>query len=385
MSTIATDIPTHEELVSRAQALVPVLRERAAEMEETGRIADETIEDLRQAGFFRYNAPKEYGGYAVSGRTRNEILSILAAGDASTAWVIGVYSGGVGNAAHLPERMKAELFANGPDVRIAGSGTPSRDAKKVDGGYRVSGRWFSVSGSAHADWVSLFFAVPGEGDGPDGPGPIAKALVPVSDVTIERTWDAAGMRGTESDTVVAADVFVPDYRVELLAGPPPANPILSIGPCAIPIGIAQGALDRAIEYGERKAVNGTIYQPAATSTSFQNDLAEAALRIDTARLHLLRATTALDEVEAAGEELPLLERARIRGEAGWIVKNITEAIDIIMTAVGSGAFASSSPFERAWRDVSTTSRHGAVSWQVGREVYGKVLLGQDGNISRLPV
>ena len=377
-----SSIPTNAELISRARALKPVLRERAARVEESGTIPLETIVDLQEAGFFRFNSPLERGGYAVNGRTRNELLSILAEGCASTAWVVGVYSGGVAGLAHSSRELQDEVFANGPDVKICGNGTPTKDVEKVDGGYVVSGRWYSVSGSAHADWVALFFALePAPGQQPS----MGKALLPLSDVTIEKTWDATGMRGTESETVVADKVFVPDYRVELLAGPPPANPILAVGPCAIPVGIAQGALERAIEYAAKKPLSGTVYAPAATSTTFQVELADAAMHIQTARLHLLRATELIDAAEAAGEELDLATRAQCRGDAGWIMRNITQAIDIIMTAVGAGAFAESSPFERAWRDISTTARHGAVNYIINREVYGKVLLGQDGNISRLAV
>jgi len=378
------DVPSHDEAVARARALVPVLRQRASAAEAAGVVPDSTIEDLRRAGFFRFNTPQEFGGWGVSGRTRTEVLATLAEGCASTAWIVGVYAGGVAGTAHASDRLKEELFADGPDLRICGSGTPTRDVERVDGGYLVSGRWFSVSGSTHADWAALFLALPGEGDG-DGPGAMAKAMVPIEEVAIERTWDATGMRGTESETVVAEGLFVPDYRVEVLAGPPPASPALSIGPCAIPVGIAEGVLQKAIDYAAAKPLAGTSYVPGATSTSMQNELAEASLRIGSARLHLYRAIDQLDQAERDGAELSVLERARIRGEAGWIMKNIVEAIDIVMTAVGAGAFAQSSAFERSWRDVNTTARHGAVNWIVSREVYGKVLLGQDGNISRLAV
>lgn len=381
-STSLDEAPTPDELVRRAHALVPALRDRSSQVEETRKIPQETIDELSEAGFFRFNTPKAYGGYAVNGRTRSEVLSILAAGCASTAWVVGAYAGGVAGTEHASQQLKDEVFGSGPDVKIAGSGTPTRDVAKVDGGYEVTGRWYSVSGCRHADWIALFLALPPDENGAPGMG---KVLVPLADITIDETWDAVGMRGTESETVVAEKLFVPDYRVELMAGPPPANPMLSVGPCAIPVGIAQGALDLAIAYGATKPLGGTSYLPAATSTTYQIELAEAALRIETARLHLFHATDVLDAAEASGEQLDVLTRARCRGEAGWIMKNLVEAIEIIMTAVGSGAFAESSPFERAWRDLSTLSRHGAVNYVVNREVYGKVLLGQDGNISRLPV
>ena len=43
------------------EALLPRLRERAAATEEARRVPDETIEDFRQAGFFRLFQPARYG------------------------------------------------------------------------------------------------------------------------------------------------------------------------------------------------------------------------------------------------------------------------------------------------------------------------------------
>ena len=51
-----------EELIERARALVPVLAERAAQAERASKVPDETIADLREAGFFRVLQPKRYRG-----------------------------------------------------------------------------------------------------------------------------------------------------------------------------------------------------------------------------------------------------------------------------------------------------------------------------------
>ena len=54
--------PDFPELLARAEALVPVLRERAAQAGELRRIPDETIEDLHRTGLFRILQPKRVGG-----------------------------------------------------------------------------------------------------------------------------------------------------------------------------------------------------------------------------------------------------------------------------------------------------------------------------------
>ena len=51
-----------DELLARAAALVPVLRERAAETERRRWLAEETVRDLRAAGLLRAVVPKSPSG-----------------------------------------------------------------------------------------------------------------------------------------------------------------------------------------------------------------------------------------------------------------------------------------------------------------------------------
>ena len=56
---------TAAELLARAQALVPVLRERQPETEATGRLLDETHEAFVEAGLYRALQPRRFGGYEL--------------------------------------------------------------------------------------------------------------------------------------------------------------------------------------------------------------------------------------------------------------------------------------------------------------------------------
>ena len=58
----AGEPPDFAELLARAEALVPVLRERAGRTEELRRLPDETIDDLHRSGLFRILQPKRVGG-----------------------------------------------------------------------------------------------------------------------------------------------------------------------------------------------------------------------------------------------------------------------------------------------------------------------------------
>src|SRR5437016_6500308 len=80
--------PDFPELLKRAEALVPVLRERAGKAEELRRLPDETIEDLHRTGLFRILQPKRVGGSELPFRAMVELVATIGRGDGSTAWVL---------------------------------------------------------------------------------------------------------------------------------------------------------------------------------------------------------------------------------------------------------------------------------------------------------
>ena len=67
--------PRFEELMARAEALVPVLKERAARAEELRRLPDETIADLHTSGLFRMLQPARVGGSELPYRALFELTA----------------------------------------------------------------------------------------------------------------------------------------------------------------------------------------------------------------------------------------------------------------------------------------------------------------------
>src|ERR671931_153507 len=54
----------------------------------------------------------------------------------------------------LPEHVAQDIIGQSPHLFIAGMFTPSgAKAIAVEGGYRVSGRWKTCSGSLHSNWI----------------------------------------------------------------------------------------------------------------------------------------------------------------------------------------------------------------------------------------
>ncbi|WP_198654086.1 acyl-CoA dehydrogenase family protein [Nocardia aurea] len=386
---------TTDDLVARAEALLPLLREQAAKTEEDRRVPDEVIDALTAAGLFQVSVPKRYGGLGTDMRTMLEVSAKLAEGDGSTAWVVTLINVCNWLTSLFPAQAQQEVFAD-PAVKVSGVLNPSSSARKVEGGWQVSGRWYYNSGSWHATWAVLGVPLT------DDSGEVidqALALIPKEDLEIEDVWFVAGMRGTGSNCLVAENVFVPEHRV--LSVPSAIEggygtehtdevlcraafvPVLALVLAAPQIGLGRAALRYVTERADRKPISYTFFETQAESTAFQLQVAEAANRIDTAYLHAVRAATDIDSFAERDEYPPPLLRARVRADTGVAVQNVLAAIQILLDAHGAGSFAEVNPLQRIWRDANVAGRHAVAVPQIGFEVYGKALLGVEEQITPL--
>ncbi|MFC7303881.1 acyl-CoA dehydrogenase family protein [Streptomyces monticola] len=394
MTITDTAAPTATELVARATALQPLLREHAARIETDRRVTDEVIDALTDAGLFKLTVPRRFGGYEADMRTQLDVSTALAEGDGSTAWVVAVINTSNWLAALFPLEAQEEVFGTDPDARTTGVFSPTATTRRVKGGWRASGRWYYNSGSWHATWAVLGMPLTDEaGEVVDQ----AMVLVPRTDLEIEDVWYVAGMRGTGSNCAIAEDIFIPEHRVisvpraidgELptVHGPTglyrsPFAPLLALGLAGPQVGLARAALKLVTGKAATKPISYTYYETQADSVAVQLQIAEAALQIDTAQLHLHRAAADIDGAAARGGDLDTLTRARVRADSGHAIKNALDAINTLLNAHGAGAFADTSPLQRIWRDASTAGRHAASTPAVGMEIYGKLLLGIEERIT----
>jgi alkylation response protein AidB-like acyl-CoA dehydrogenase len=398
--TMAADTeqaPTTEELVQRARGLHSLLAANAAQGEADRRVAEESIKAMTDAGLFKISVPKRYGGYETSMRTMLEVSEAVSQADGGTAWVLTLVNVCNWLVGLFPQQAQDDVYGTDPGALVSGVLAPTATTVKVDGGWRVTGKWFYNSGSWHATWAGLGIPVT------DADGQVVNqglALIPREDLGLEDTWFVAGMRSSGSNCLVADDVFVPEHRVMLT---PPAIvgqygtehggseplyrsalvPVLALVLVGPQLGMGQAALDYVISKAAKKPVSYTFFTAQSESAGFQLQVAEAARLLDTARLHAYRAADDIDEAAARGEYLDYLTRARVRSDTGYVAECVTRAIDILLFAHGAGSFADVSPLQRIWRDSATAARHAVVSPQVSYEVYGKALLGVEDNITPL--
>ncbi|MBS2538425.1 hypothetical protein KGQ20_37315, partial [Catenulispora sp. NF23] len=240
----------------------------------------------------------------------------------------------------------------------------------------------------HASGVLLGINLPGR----SGPAERCLALVRPDEITVQDTWHTAGMRGTGSDTVAAKALPVPPDRLlrfsEITSGagarrhrgePRVHFPVsINLPLVGTVIGAAQAVLAEVVlALANGKRSTSPLHERAADLPAHQLNVADAAVAIDTARLHAVRAADQIDAAAVTGRDLSLETRARLRLDMSHATRTARLATGLLLNVAGAGAFGDDTSLQRAWRDIETASRHAALSTEISREIYGRVLIGLD--------
>jgi len=388
--------PDATELVARAARLRPILEQNAEEADRLRHLPEANVQALHDSGLCRLMMPRRLGGYETDIRTYIAVMAELGRGCGSTAWTASLLNVCAWLTGLFPERAQQEVWGPNPEAWIAGSLAPKGEARATDGGWIVSGRWPWASGSLHAQWAACGILMK---NAEGGVANLGLSLTPMTDLTIEDTWHMAGMKGTGSNTIVAKDVFVPEHRFlpyplafqgeyrtehkdEALyrAAFVPFTILILIGS---QLGVARAALDHVIANASARGVTHTHFGKQTESTGFQIQVAEAAMKIETAYLHAFRAADDLDRDARNGQHPDLNARAKTRADAALVAKYCREAVDVLVSAHGTSSLADSNRLQRLWRDIHVASHHAITEWQVNLEIYGKALLGVEPNITPL--
>lgn len=391
----STDKPSPMEMLARAEALVPALKERALETEQRAKIHPDTIQDLHDSGLFRVNQPARVGGGDYDYRLMMEITTILGKGCGSTAWVY------INLACHhwmlgmWPARAQDQLWDENVDVLIASSVIfPAGRAKKVDGGYQLSGHWPFCSGVDWSDYLMLGGTVYNDADEVTDRRAF---IVAKKDLTILDTWDVSGLCGTGSKNSEVKDLFIPEHMT--IAGADMQNcktPGSAVNPTPlfnIPqaglfphiiaspiIGMAEGAYDHFIE-ANKVATSTYNTSRVADYQAIQIKAASAAAAVAVAKTMINadcdEATTTLAQGNICSEE----QKHRWRRNAAYVANLCFDAVEGLYKATGGRGAYKTNPIQRHYRDASVGITHISMSWDVMGAEYGRYALGLGGNPS----
>jgi alkylation response protein AidB-like acyl-CoA dehydrogenase len=368
-------------ILDAARELAPAIAGRAAEIESGRRVPRDLLDELIGAGLFRMLLPPTHGGAGLALADAMRVYAELSRADASVGWTVMIGSSSWCDLAGLPRATFDRLFAGGGDVIIGGALNPSGSARRVDGGYRVSGRWGFASGCEHSTW--LFGNCVEEETG--GEPRLRTVVFAPTEVRIQDTWKVSGLCGTGSHHFTADDVLVPADRTfaTLEAEPGLDEPLVRIPPPAlysqlvagVALGVAQGAMADVLALAAAKV---PLFAPAALAANplFHHQLATADTELRAASGLLAGEAGATWATATGGSPFTLEQRARIRATAAWVTARAVGVVDFAYHAGGGSTLYADNPLQRRLRDIHAITQHFLVKADT-LTTAGAVLAGQE--------
>ena len=374
----------------RAKGLLGLVREHAEASESQRHLKREVAEAFAREGLFRIAAPVDFFGSEEDPITQIETIESVAYADGSAAWnlMIGIETFGL----IAPGFVHCRELIEDLSVIMCSSTASAGRADKVDGGYRVSGRWGFCSGCHNSELfgATVYIYENGERDKSGH----QYLVVPKPEFEILDTWYTSGLCGSGSHDVVLEDVFVPEERLVAPLGKVqhdsallrmPFRSRLCYNKVAIALGLARSALDDFVDLAEGKV-------PRFTSKSLkergwaQRAIAESEVRVRSVRALVIELLGSLWDKAVEGEAVSDKEAALFQLACSDAVRSCIGAVDRLVEAAGTTANQKGHPLERVARDIRVVGQHQTVAPHHIEDA-GKVLLGVpavDAMLAQLP-
>lgn len=194
------------DLLSQIVAKSAEWQGRGEEIERTARLPEAIVEWLYDLKLFKLMVPTVFGGRPTPLPELLYVLEELSAIDGSLGWNVDTGTGAGFFVPSFSEATARQLFSPREAV-FTGTGFPAGRARRVAGGYNVSGRWLYASGCQYATMFSAN-AMCDE----NGKETVRAFAFYPDEVEVIQDWGAFGLKGTASHSWVVEDVVVPDER-----------------------------------------------------------------------------------------------------------------------------------------------------------------------------
>jgi len=287
---------------------------RAAQHDQEGSAPNENYARLKETGFYRLVAPRQYGGLGAGVLGWVVAAEELAQGCPSTAVSFNMhvatlatylmkanfaesYKQRLANEIVRPEKLLAAILSEpGTTGLLPSTFACATQARKVDGGWRLNGRKGFCTMAQSADVINIF-AHPEDSSDPETA--LSFLISPrLEGIRVENNWNTLGMRATKSDNLVLENVFVPE---DALYCPIPnagifvseSEPLYNLPYTAVYLGVAVGALEAAKQAAHRRLPRG-YKQSLAYHPDVRRRIAQACAQVDAARLMVRNCAWHLD-------------------------------------------------------------------------------------------
>jgi alkylation response protein AidB-like acyl-CoA dehydrogenase len=354
----------HRRLQERCRLLAEDFATRAAEHDRLASHPLENYAALRREGFYALNIPKDFGGQGVGLLGYSMAAEILAQGCPSTALSFNMHLSIVGPLMESPEvplttkqrlarmvvheqKLIAGNFSEPTTSALVGSAVPLTRARRVQGGYCITGRKAFASMLEAADYCAVL-AYPDEATSPRA-AILLLVPRPAEGRRVEAVWDTLGMRATRSDAMVLEDCWIPEEAMLFQADnivPFRRNSAnwLWGSYTAVYLGVGVAAYKEISSVLKARVPSG-FTQPLAYHPDVRRQVAEMSVDLEAARLMTYHSAWLSDTYGPTPETLAALYRAKyLVGEA------VTRVTRTALTLGGAHALFKTSPLERLFRD-----------------------------------
>jgi butyryl-CoA dehydrogenase len=333
---------------------------KAKELDETGRFPSEIVQQLAEMGLMGMMVPEQWGGAGMDAVSYAMAMEEVSAACASTGVIMSVNNSLVcaplekfGNDAQ--KKAFLEPLATGKKLGCFALSEPGHGsdpaglklaAKRVEGGWRLSGTKNWITNGREADLAIVFANV----DREKGYKGITAFIVDTKSegFQVSKLEDKLGITASSTAQLFFDDVFVPEANRLGKEGEGLKIALWTldggrIGIASQALGIARCALDASKKFASEREQFGA---PIAKLQAIQFHIADMATRLQAARLLTWHAARAKDLGQKYTKEAAMAKLAASEA-AMWIA---TKAIQVH----GGYGFTKEYVVERNFRDAKIT-------------------------------
>lgn len=355
------------------------VKPRAKETDITGQFPRSTVDIMAKTGLLGIPFPKEFGGVGGSQRDYCDVVRILSKYCATTGvilsahtslctWPIYAFGSKAQKEKYLPKLLSGEyLGAFALTEANAGTDSARQQTKAIDKGdyYEISGTKLFITNANEAQ-VYVIFALTEPELGNRG---ISAFIMEkgMKGFTFSAHEDKMGIRGSATSELVFDRVKVPKENLlgRLNAGFKIAMKTLDggrIGIAAQAVGIAEGALERTVQYVKERVQFG---RPISAFQNTQFQIADMATKIEASKLLLYKAC---DDKDNDREYTTSAAMAKL-----FASRTAVEVSDCAIQLHGGYGYIRAYEVERYLRDAKITEIYEGTSEVQKMVISGKVL------------
>ena len=369
----------HEELRAAIRALAEKeIAPYAAAVDEEARFPQEALDALNASGFNAVHVPEEFGGQGADSVAACIVIEEVARVDASASLIPAVNKlGTMGLILRGSDELKKRVLPEIADGKMASYALSEREAGSDAAAMRTRAKadgddWI-LNGSKC--WItnggkSAWYTVMAVSDPDKGANGISAFMVHEDDegFTVGPKERKLGIKGSPTTELYFENCRIPGDRIigdpgtgfkTALATLDHTRPTIG----AQAVGIAQGALDAAIEYTKDRKQFG---RPVADNQGVQFMLADMAMKTEAARLMVYSAAARAERGEA---DLGFISAASKCFASDVAMEVTTDAVQLF----GGAGYTVDYPVERMMRDAKITQIYEGTN-QIQRVVMSRALL-----------